>query len=119
MEKRVFGRTGMQVSVLGFGAAPIGYLGIDRERVANILNLLLDRGINVIDTAASYPGSEEVIGEKAGHRREQFVLVSKCGQKVPGVSGQDWSAKLIDETVDRSLRRLRTDRLDVMLLHSC
>jgi len=119
MEKRTFGRTGLSVSVLGFGGAPIGYLKTDRDRVSTILNFLLDRGVNLIDTAASYPGSEEVIAETIGHRRDQFVLVSKCGQKVEGVSGEDWSPQIIAQTVDRSLKRLKTDRLDVMLLHSC
>jgi aryl-alcohol dehydrogenase-like predicted oxidoreductase len=119
MQKRTFGRTGLSVSPLGFGGAPIGYLKTDRDRIATILNFLLDHGVNVIDTAASYPGSEEAIGETVGHRRDQFVLVSKCGQKVSGVEGEDWSPPLIAQTVDRSLRNLRTDRLDVMLLHSC
>src|SRR5262245_57837969 len=119
MDKRRFGRTGLMVSPLGFGAAPIGYLGVERERIAKILNFLLDRGMNVIDTAASYPGSEAAIGETVGSRREQLVLVSKCGSKVPGAEGEDWSAKLIAATVDRSLKNLKTDRLDVMLLHSC
>ncbi|MEA2736400.1 MAG: hypothetical protein QOE14_2851 [Humisphaera sp.] len=119
MQKRTFGRTGLEVSVLGFGAAPIGYLATDRKRTADILNFLLDQGVNVIDTAASYKNSEELIGEAIATRRKEFVLVSKCGQKVEGVDGQDWSASLITKTVDRSLERLRTDRLDVMLLHSC
>ena len=119
MEKRPFGKTGLSISVLGFGGAPIGFLKTDRDRVAEILRYLLDHGVNLIDTAASYQGSEELIADTIGPRREQFVLVSKCGQKVPGVEGEDWSAALIAKTVDRSLQRLRTDRLDVMLLHSC
>ncbi|MEA2710517.1 MAG: hypothetical protein QOF78_3118 [Phycisphaerales bacterium] len=119
MQKRTFGRTGLQVSVLGFGAAPIGFLATDRKRTADILNFLLDNGVNLIDTAASYKNSEELIGEAIANRRKEFVLVSKCGQTVDGVDGQDWSASLITKTVDRSLKRLRTDRLDVMLLHSC
>jgi aryl-alcohol dehydrogenase-like predicted oxidoreductase len=119
MEQRTFGRTGLKVSVLGFGAAPIGFLATDRQRTADILNFLLDHGVNLIDTAASYKNSEEVIGDAIGKRRDQFVLVSKCGQKVDGVDGDDWSPDLIARTVDRSLRRLKTDHLDVMLLHSC
>lgn len=119
MEKRSFGKTGYQVSPLGFGAAPIGYLQTEYERAASILNLLLDKGINVIDTAASYPGSEETIGKAIAHRRREFVLISKCGSKVSGVSGEAWSAPLIAQTVDRSLKNLNTDHLNVMLLHSC
>jgi len=119
MTKVPFGRTGLQVSPLGFGAAPIGFLKTERERVAAILNLLLDSGANVIDTAASYEGSEEVIGEAVGRRRGEYVLVSKCGTKAPDIDAPAWSAELVSRTVDRALRRLRTDHLDVMLLHSC
>ena len=119
MNKVTFGRTGLSVSPLGFGAAPIGYLDTDRQRVAAILNLLLDAGVNLIDTAANYPGAEEAIAAAVGHRRKEFVLVSKCGWKVPGVDDPPWSAANVSRTVDRSLRLLRTDRLDVMLLHSC
>ena len=119
MNKVAFGRTGLQVSPLGFGSAPIGYLKTDREKVAKILNLLLDQGVNVIDTAASYEGSEEEIAAAVGHRRKEFVLVSKCGGKVPQAQGEAWSAELVRNTVDAALRRLRTDRIDVMLLHSC
>jgi aryl-alcohol dehydrogenase-like predicted oxidoreductase len=119
MKKVPFGKTGFQVSQLGFGAAPIGYLNTEREKVRKILNLLLDRGVNVIDTAASYEGSEEMIAEAIGHRRKDFVLISKCGGSLPDIDAPAWSAELIRKTVDRSLRRLRTDRLDVMLLHSC
>jgi aryl-alcohol dehydrogenase-like predicted oxidoreductase len=119
MQKRTFGRTNLSVSPLGFGGAPIGYLNTDRKQVIQLLNLLLDSGVNLIDTAASYPGSEEVIGEAIGNRRDQYVLVSKCGSKFPDLPGEDWSPELIAATVDRSLERLRTNHLDVMLLHSC
>ncbi len=119
MQHTTFGRTGLDVSRVAFGAGPIGYLGTSQEQAGRVLNLLLDRGVNVIDTAASYLGSEELIGAAVGHRRDAFVLVSKCGRKVEGLEGEDWSADLVTRTVDRSLRRLGTDHLDVMLLHSC
>jgi aryl-alcohol dehydrogenase-like predicted oxidoreductase len=119
MDYTTFGRTGLKVSRIAFGAGPIGYLGSNEAQAGTVLNLLLDRGVNVIDTAAAYLGSEELIGKAAGHRRDDFVLISKCGRKVDGVEGEDWSARVVTETVDRSLRRLRTDHLDVMLLHSC
>jgi aryl-alcohol dehydrogenase-like predicted oxidoreductase len=119
MDKVTFGKTGFQVTQLGFGAGPIGYLKTDQERIATILNTLLDAGVNLIDTAASYPGSEEAIGKAVGHRRSEFVLVSKCGQSFPDVPGEAWSPQVIAGTVDRALQRLQTDHLDVMLLHSC
>lgn len=119
METRSFGKTGLEVSVLGFGGAPIGYLETEQRQVAEILALLLDRGVNVIDTAASYPGSEEAIGKAVAGRRDEYVLISKCGQAFEDLPGEAWSPEVITATVDRSLRRLQTDRLDVMLLHSC
>lgn len=119
MELRSFGKTGFEVSALGFGGAPIGYLETDRRQVAEILNTLLDRGVNLIDTAASYSGSEAAIGEAIGHRRDDYVLVSKCGQAFQDIEGAAWSASAIEQTVERSLRRLKTDHIDVVLLHSC
>jgi aryl-alcohol dehydrogenase-like predicted oxidoreductase len=119
MELRSFGRTGLEVSPLGFGGAPVGFLETDRREVAQILNTLLDRGVNLIDTAAAYPGSEEAIGAAVGHRRDDYVLVSKCGQEFDDLDGAAWSAEVISKTVDRALKRLATDHLDVMLLHSC
>jgi len=119
MEMRALGKTGFEVSALGFGGAPVGYLEIDRKQVTEILNTLLDRGVNLIDTAASYAGSEEAIGDAISHRRDEFVLVSKCGQAFEDIEGEAWSAKAIEQTVERALRRLKTDHIDVMLLHSC
>lgn len=119
MQKRPFGNTGFSVSPLGFGGAPIGLLLTEREAAGKLLNLLLDAGVNLIDTAARYKESEDVIGHQIGHRRSEFVLVSKCGSTVPQVDAPEWSAEMIEKTVDASLRRLRTDHLDVMLLHSC
>jgi aryl-alcohol dehydrogenase-like predicted oxidoreductase len=119
LQRRVLGRTGLLVSPLGFGAAPIGLLGTDQPRVATILNQLLDDGINLIDTAAGYAGAEAAIGQAVSHRRDEYILISKCGRGSEDLPGPAWSAPLIRATVDRSLKRLRTDRLDVMLLHSC
>jgi len=116
MEMRTFGKTGLKVSMLGFGGGPVGYLDTDKQEVAEVVNAVLDGGINLIDTAAAYNGSEEAIGEAVGHRRDDYVLVSKCG-KDP--SGADWSAGGIEQGIDRSLQRLKTDYLDVMLLHTC
>ncbi len=117
------GRTSLRVSRLGFGAAPIGFLDTDPDKVDRVLGELFDHGVNLIDTAAMYPGSEPVIGRSIEPVRDELVLVSKCGPALDGddepVKGKAWSAPLIRKTVDRSLRRLRTDYLDVCLLHSC
>lgn len=115
MQRRRFGRTGLEVSVLGFGAAPAAFLHTERARASEVLNELLDAGVNLIDTAAAYPGSEEFLGEFFHHRRNDFVLVSKC----PDWGEENWTAARVAASIDRSLSRLRTDRIDVMLLHSC
>ena len=119
MIKRTFGKTKLEVTPLGFGAAPIGFLKTEQDQVASILNHLLDEGINLIDTAAMYEGAESLIGHTVGHRRSEYVLVSKCGTRVPDIDAPPWSTELVGQTVDRALRNLRTDHLDVMLLHSC
>jgi aryl-alcohol dehydrogenase-like predicted oxidoreductase len=119
--RRDFGRTGLRVSPLGFGGAPIGNLKTEQSAVTEILSALLDHGVNLIDTAHAYHGSEEAIGAAIGHRRDEFVLVSKCGTKWNQDDGLPpaWTPEYIRATIDRSLRRMRTDRIDVMLLHSC
>ena len=119
MEKRRLGRTGFEVSALGFGGGPVGFLGTEQDKVTTIVNYLLDNGVNFIDTAAGYPGSEEALGKAVSHRRDEYVLVAKCGQAFDDLEGDAWSAQVIEQTVDRALRRLKTDHLDVMLLHSC
>ena len=119
MKKTIFGKTGLKVAPLGFGGAPVGFLKTDQAKVASMLNAMLDAGANVIDTAAMYEGSEELIGEAVGHRRKDYVLVTKCGQTVNDCDAPAWSAKVVTHTINRALKRLRTDVLDVMLLHSC
>jgi aryl-alcohol dehydrogenase-like predicted oxidoreductase len=119
MEKRKLGKTGLAVSVLGLGGAPAAFLGTEQDRFSQVLNLLLDAGVNLLDTAAAYPGSEKALGQLVGHRRNDFYLVSKCGNKVEGLDGPAWSPQLIEQSVDRSLANLGVSHIDVMLLHSC
>ena len=119
MQRRAFGKTGLEVSTLGFGGAPVGFLETEQGSVADILNGLLDQGVNLIDTAAGYDGSEEMIGRTIGHRRDDYILVSKCGRAMDGIDGAAWSEAAVLNTLDRALVRLQTDHLDVMLLHSC
>lgn len=119
LPRRRFGRTDLDVSPVGFGGAEIGVLGHGQDHATDLLNRLLDLGINVIDTAAMYRVSEELIGNAIGNRRDDYVLISKCGHEVEGIDAPEWSAPLVTQTVDRALERLRTDHLDVMLLHSC
>ena len=117
MERRPLGNTGFHVSALGFGAGPSCDAALSEDAAAALLHGVLDAGINLIDTAPSYGLSEERIGRHLHGRRGEFVLSTKCGYGVPGV--EDWTPPCITRGVDLALRRLRTDIIDVMHLHSC
>ena len=109
----------MEVSVLGFGGAEIGYNPNQTQAdVDLLLNSALDAGLNVIDTAAAYKTSEEMIGAAVGKRRNDYFLLTKCGA-LHAFSRFDWSKKGILETIQNSLRSLKTDHLDIAQLHSC
>lgn len=118
MEKRKFGKTDMKFSVLGFGGAEIGWDSKNQQRVEDLLNTALDAGLNVIDTAAAYKTSEVLIGNAVSKRRNDFYLLTKCGA-LDAFTRFDWSKKGILETIEQSLRNLKTDYLDIAQLHSC
>lgn len=106
----------MHVTVLGFGGEEIR--GSDAATVERVIGDALDAGLNLIDTAECYGRSEELIGEALAHRRSEFYLFSKCGHE--GVDGlPDWDPRMLELSIDRSLKRLKTDVLDLMQLHSC
>jgi len=109
----------MDVTVLGFGGSEIGYEEAADETVADLLNGALDAGLNVIDTAECYRGSEEMIGRAVSNRRNEFYLFTKCGHPHGAESGANWSRDSILESVQRSLKRLKTDKIDIVQLHSC
>ncbi len=118
MERRRLGRTDMMASVLGFGGSEIGYQRSSRRTVARLLEGALDAGLNVIDTAECYEDSEELIGGAAGGRRRDFYLFTKCGHG-RGWGRGDWRPAALLASIERSLKRLATDHLDLIQLHSC
>lgn len=118
MEKRQFGKTDMQVSVLGFGGAEIGYESAHVDTVARLLGGALDSGLNVIDTAECYVNSEELIGQTVASRRKEYYLFTKVGHP-EGAGKEDWRPESILKSIERSLRRLQTDYVDLVHLHSC
>ena len=118
MERRKLGRTDMTVSVLGFGGSEIGYQGVSGRTVATLLDSALDAGLNVIDTAECYEDSEELIGKAVGARRRDFYLFTKCGHG-RGWGRGEWRPEALLKSIERSLRRLRTDCVDLVQLHSC
>lgn len=117
-ERRRLGRTGLTVSALGFGASEFGQERTALKKAAHILGSALDGGLNVIDTAACYGNSEDLIGRAVGHRRKDFYILTKCGH-ASGLRFDDWTPALIEPSIERSLKRLRTDYLDIVQLHSC
>ncbi|SET30734.1 aldo/keto reductase [Paenibacillus sp. NFR01] len=116
MEKRKYGNTDMEVSVLGFGGAEIG--GSDQKTVDRLLGSAVDAGLNLIDTAECYGNSEELIGKTLGSRRKDYYLFTKCGHAA-GLDYPDWDLVLLEKSIDRSLKRLQTDYVDMIHLHSC
>ena len=124
---RALGRTGADVTILGYGAMELrgGPRGpeVGDEDAGRLLNAVLDGGINLIDTSPDYGGSEELIGRHIGHRRDEFFLASKCGcpielpTNVPPPYPHDYSPANVRADVEQSLRRLRTDRLDLVQVH--
>lgn len=117
MELRDFGRTGLRVSPLGFGAMHINDERTSEAEAGRLLNEVLDLGVNVIDTARGYGLSEERIGRHVAHRRSDFVLSTKVGYLVEGLP--DWTYDCIVGGVERALRVMNTDWLDIVHLHSC
>ena len=119
METVTLGSTGIQVSRLGFGLSEIGSTPMELSAVEALLNGGLDIGINFLDTAACYGNSEELVGKTVSHRRREYTLASKCGHVAGGYEGEDWTAQTVTDSIDRSLRLLQTDYVDLMQLHSC
>src|SRR6266511_2634275 len=128
LPKRTLGRTGMEVTTLGYGAmelrgAPRGR-AVSPEQADRILNAVLDAGINYIDTSIDYGSSEERIGRYIGDRRSEYYLASKCGCLVgaaPATRGERsphvFTRDNILAGVEQSLARMRTDHLDVLQFH--
>ena len=124
---RALGRTGADVTILGYGAMELRGQPrgpeITDEDAGRLLNAVLDGGINLIDTSPDYGRSEELIGTYLGHRRGEFFLASKCGCPIetpadaPPPYPHDYSKQNVRAAVERSLRRLRTDRLDLVQVH--
>jgi aryl-alcohol dehydrogenase-like predicted oxidoreductase len=117
MEQRAFGNTGIKVSVLGFGAGHIGSENFPEKEVESLLNIVLDSGITLIDTARAYGLSEERIGKYLRRRRNEFILSTKVGYGIEGY--ENWTYECVRAGIDQALRLLQTDYIDIVHLHSC
>ncbi len=143
MEIRRLGRTGLQVSVLGLGGAEIGFGNVDDPTIDKIIGLASDAGVNVIDTAAQYADGEEKIGRAIRNQRSKFLIFTKCGASPPprrtarglytrlrhrivlrntaAALSRDvsWTPRVLQWNIERSLRRLGVDYIDIIQLHCC
>ncbi len=128
LPRRLIGQTGIEVSCLGLGTVkfgrntgvkyPQGFELPDDMDVKHILRLAQELGINLIDTAPAYGSSEERLG-KLLEERHKWVICTKAGEEFEhGKSSHDFSAASVRASVERSLQRLHTDYLDLVLIHS-
>jgi aryl-alcohol dehydrogenase-like predicted oxidoreductase len=127
IQTRRLGRTGADVTILGYGAMELSGMSrapvVSDDDAGRLLGEVLDSGINLIDTSPDYGRSEELIGRYLSHRRDEFFLASKCGcllEPPPGATPpfpHDYSAANVRAAIERSLRRLDTDHLDLVQVH--
>jgi aryl-alcohol dehydrogenase-like predicted oxidoreductase len=128
MIKKTLGRTGLEVTQLGYGSMGIrgprtwGVRDVSDEAADEFLNSVLDAGINFIDTSPDYGISEQRIGQYIGSRRNEFYLATKCGcyytqhddhLEIDHV----WKKEVIQRNIETSLQRLRTDYVDILQFH--
>jgi aryl-alcohol dehydrogenase-like predicted oxidoreductase len=122
------GRTGATVTKLAYGAMElrgprpdVGGREVTPDQAKTILNAVLDAGITLIDTSPDYGGSEAYIGEFIAHRRDEYFLSSKCGCAVNPPAGERpghvYTRENVRAGVEQSLRRMKTDRIDLVQFH--
>ncbi|HEY6421295.1 MAG TPA: aldo/keto reductase [Candidatus Binataceae bacterium] len=122
MEMRPFGQTGIQISALGFGCWEIGggYGSIEESEFIKAVNRALDLGINCFDTAEAYGfgASEKSLAKALGSRRKEAVITTKFGVGYPDAPNyRDSTRKRVMESIEKSLKNLNTDYVDVYLIH--
>lgn len=129
MTPRCVGTTSIEVSPIGFGAFKIGrnegikyaaaYDLPSEDETATLLNAVVDLGITYIDTAPAYGVSEVRVGRSLSHRRDDLIISTKVGETFEdGRSSYDFSGAATRSSIERSLRRLQTDHLDIVFVHS-
>ncbi len=129
LPRRTLGKTDMEVSLLGLGTVKLGRnQGVkypqhfkipDDKEAATLIALAKDSGINLIDTAPAYGNSEQRLGKLLKGQRQDWLICTKVGEEfINGQSHYDFSPEHARSSVERSLRRLNTDVLDIVLIHS-
>lgn len=129
MQKRWLGKSGIEVSIVGLGTVKFGrnqgvkyphsfVLPSDAD-IIHLLGVAADLGINLLDTAPAYGSSEERLGKLLHGKRHEWIISTKVGEEfVAGESQFDFSAPAVISSIERSLARLHTDYLDIVLVHS-
>jgi len=119
MEYRTLGKKGMKVSIIGYGASPLGNVFGETDEAEGIraVHYAIDHGINYFDVAPMYGVTlaEERLGKALKGKRDKIFLATKCGRY--DMDKFDFSAKRVIESIDESLRRLQTDHVDVYQVH--
>lgn len=129
MERRQLGKTGLNVTALGYGAMEIrgprvwGGRPVSDDQARRALNDVLDAGINFIDTSYDYGRSEAFIGRFISHRRQEYFLATKCGCTFVDKGDHDetphvWTRENLLHNIETSLRLMKTDYVDVWQLHN-
>jgi aryl-alcohol dehydrogenase-like predicted oxidoreductase len=129
MEKRQLGKTGLNVTTLGFGAMEVrgprvwGGRPVTDQQAETILNAVLDAGINFIDTSYDYGRSEEFIGKYISQRRGEYYLATKCGCTFENKGDHDdtphvWTRENLLHNIETSLRLMKTDYVDLWQIHN-
>ena len=129
MQKKYFGSTDIAISPLGLGTVKLGrdqgvkypesFVIPDDNKASELIALAKESGINLIDTAPAYGNSEERLGTLLKGQRNDWVICSKVGEEFDmGSSHFDFSAKHTRLSIERSLKRLNTDMIDIVLVHS-
>jgi aryl-alcohol dehydrogenase-like predicted oxidoreductase len=125
LPKKTLGRTGLEVTQLGFGAMELRGTReeITEDQAEQVLNGVLDAGINFIDTAPDYGLSEERIGKYISQRRDEFYLATKCGCNITVDGARQeprhvWTAERLRRNIEQSLERMKTDRVDLLQMHN-
>jgi aryl-alcohol dehydrogenase-like predicted oxidoreductase len=117
MQTVPFGSTGFSATRLGVGLSEIR--GAGPEKASQVLNKALDSGINFLDTSTCYGDSEDLVGGAVSSRRDEYFLATKAGHANEHTTGEPWTYEIVVSSIDASLRRLQTDHLDLVQLHSC
>ena len=119
MQIRRLGQTDLDVSILGFGASPLGgeFGPIDEAEGERAVHAAVDRGVNYFDTSPYYGRtlSEQRLGRALAGRRQKVIVSTKCGRY--DVDGFDFSAARVERSIGESLQRLKTDNVDLYIVH--